>query len=375
MIRTKLSPQVATIVEHLHHSLELLGGVGAFAQKGARVMLKPNIGTITSPAEARNTDPRVIEAVILLLREFGITDILIAESSIVGVDTRAAFAAMGLERIARQYNVELCDLNREPFVTKEVPNPLLLSSISISERLESIDTLVNLPKLKTISALPVSFGLKNLKGLIPEAEKKRFHHLGLAKALVDLGKVVAPSLTILDGIIASELYEPREANLIVAGGDVLAVDAVASAAIGLPPDRIEYLRLAQKAGIGTIDLKRIEICGDSLAEVQVPLQTAPTASKAFAALFPEVTIIDGNACSGCSGSLYLSLKTAKAEGLLDRIPDLKLVVGAGVAEIPQGGRVLCLGNCTKPSSSAHRLPGCPFISIEFCDLLRTAFLS
>jgi len=157
----------------------------------------------------------------------------------------------------------------------------------------------------------------------------------------------------------------------VAGGDVLAVDAVACAAIGLAADHIEYLRMAQEAGIGTIDLEQIEICGDSLAEVQVHLRTAPTASKAFSALFPEVTIIDGNACSGCSGSLYLSLKTAKEQGLLDRIPDLKLVVGAGIAEVPAGEHILCLGNCTKPLSAAHHLPGCPFISIEFCDLLRT----
>jgi len=153
-------------------------------------MLKPNVGSVSSPEEARNTDPRMVEAVILLLREFGITEIVIAESSIVGVDTRAAFEAMGLDRIARLYGAELCDLNREIFVAKEVPAPLLLSSIPISDRLEGVDVLVNLPKLKTISALPVSLGLKNLKGLIPEAEKKRFHHLGLAKALVDLGKVV-----------------------------------------------------------------------------------------------------------------------------------------------------------------------------------------
>ena len=374
LLHTSPSPDMGTIRECLQNGLELLGGIHAFVRRGARVVLKPNVGSVAAPQEARNTDPRLIEALIQLLQEFGVGEIVIAESAIVGFDTQVAFRAMGLDRLAHRYRVQLCDLKQQPFVTRKVRHPFVLPEIEVSGFLDEVDTLINLPKLKTISAVPVSFGLKNLKGLISDGEKRRFHNRGLPKALGDLGQVVTPQLTIVDGIVASELYEPREANLIVIGSDVLAVDAVAAAAIGLVPAEVEYFRLAHEAGMGPIDLDEIEVVGAALAETRVFLRTAPTESEAFSMLFPEVAILDGEACSGCIGSLYMGLKTARARGLLDSAPALKLVVGPGVKELPPGKQVLCLGNCTKPLAAAHFLPGCPFISIEFCALLHKAFL-
>lgn len=374
LLRTGSSPDVAALVSHLRTILEWLGGMDTLFPKRGKILLKPNIGSISSPQEARNTDPRVIEGMIILLREFGVDEIIIAESSIVGIDTSLAFSAMGLDRLIGQYQVKFLDLKHEPTITKKVPDPLVVPSIQVSKVLDAVDTFINLPKLKTICAVPVSFGLKNLKGVIPDEEKKRFHRLGLSKALVDLGKVVKPHLTIIDGITASELYEPREVNLIVAGRDVIATDSVAAAAIGLSPGQIEYLRLAQGAGIGTADLHLIDIAGNSLAEAQVPLRMAPTQSEAFAELFPEVMIVDGSPCSGCTGVLYLSLKKAKDQGLLDKIPHLTIVLGPGAKELPVGDNVVCLGNCSKSCSGTHFLPGCPPIADEFTALLREAFL-
>ena len=374
LLRTESSPNLESIYNDLRRSFELLGGIDLFVSKGSRVLLKPNIGVATRPEDGRNTDPRIIEGMIILLREVEVGEIIIAESSIVGTDTSEAFRAMGLDKIAKHYRIRLLDLKKEKLVTKNVPDPMLLPSIRISSIIDEVDMIINLAKLKTIFAVPVSAGLKNLKGLLPDSEKKRFHHTGLTKAIVDLNKVVRPKLTIIDGIISSELYESKETNILIAGGDVLAVDTVASWVIGVNPSEIEYLRLAGEAGLGIMDLEKIGVLGESLAETRVGLKLAPDRSDAFTNLFPEVEVIDGQACSGCVASLYLTLKMARANGLLDKIPGLKLVLGSKVETVPPGDRVVCMGNCTKKLRGKHFLPGCPFTHMDFSDILRNHFL-
>lgn len=369
LVGTVSSPDLESIYNDLHRSFELLGGMDLFVSKGSRVLVKPNIGVALPPREARNTDLRIIEAMMILLQEVGVGEIIIAESSIVGTDTSKAFRAMGLDRMAQQYKITLIDLKKYGVVTKKVPDPLILPSIHLSSIIDEMDVIVNLPKLKTIFAVPISVGLKNLKGLLPDAEKKRFHHTDLSKAIVDLGKVVKPQLTVVDGIISSELYEAKETDILIAGGDRLAVDAVAAQVIGVNPSEVEYLRLAGEARLGIVDLEKIDVLGDSLAETHLNLKLAPNRTDAFANLYPEVSVIDGQPCSGCVASLYLSLKTAKTNGLLDRVPNLKLVLGSKIEALPPGKRVLCLGNCTKALHGEGFLPGCPFMAMEFCDLL------
>ena len=375
LVQTGSSPDLQSVCEHLHRSIELIGGLDSVVEKGAKVLLKPNAGTATTPEEARNTDPRVIEAMIVLLKEHGIHEIVIAESSLVGVDTMAAFKAMGLDEIARRHDVGLIDLKKMPVVIKNVPRPFVLPSVKISAIIDEVDAIINLPKLKTISALPVSLGLKNLKGLLPDSEKKRFHHTHLTRAIVDLNQIVKPCLTVIDGIIASELYEPRETDILFAGGDVLAVDVVAISAAGLNPDDIDYIALAGEAGVGINSLDRIEIKGDSLENIRLNLRQAPTSSEAFKSLFPEVEIVDAESCSGCVGSLYMSLKRAREKGLFDKIPDLTVVMGAKVETLPPGKNVLCAGNCTKDLKADHYLPGCPFTSMYFTSFLEKHFTS
>ncbi len=369
LLRTSRFPSLETVYNNLNRCMEMLGGIDHFVPKGSKVLLKPNIGSVARPEEARNTDPKIIEGIIILLREDGIGEITIAESSIVGSDTSAAFEEMGLDKISKRHNVRLVDLKKEPFIKKIVPESLVLPYIKLSAIVDEIDIFINLPKLKTIFAVPISLGLKNLKGLLPDVEKKRFHHTMLAKAIIDLNKVVKTNLTIIDGLVSSELYEPKETNCLIAGSDVLAVDAVTTRAIGLNPAEIEYLRLAEEAGIGILDLKKINVLGEPLSEIRLDLKLAPDRSEAFSNLFPEVEIIDGEACSGCVASLYLSLKMVRSKGIMDKITGFKIVLGLGVEKIPSDEKVLCIGNCAKKLQGRYFLPGCPFTYMDFSDYL------
>ena len=77
----------------------------------------------------------------------------------------------------------------------------------------------NEPKLKTTYASIAGLGMKNLKGVLSDSDKIRFHHIGVHKAIVDLSTIVIPDLIILDGIIGSELGYPVNSGIAIAGTD------------------------------------------------------------------------------------------------------------------------------------------------------------
>ena len=368
-LRVESASGLETVCRRLHEAVNLLGGMDSFVKRGSRVLLKPNCGSLSPPEAGRNTDPGIIEAMVILLKEAGVHDITIGEASIIGTDTMEVFRLMGLDGVARRHRVNLVDLNRGPVHKKAVPDPLVLSYVKVFSIADEVDAIINLAKLKTISSVTVSLGLKNFKGLIPDYEKRRFHHTDLSRSIVDLNKVVRGQLTIIDGIIASEFYEPRETGMIFAGANALATDSVAAGAIGIDPAGVDYLSMASEAGLGPVDAAHIAVCGDPLPEPLTDFRKAPEQSGAFSDLFPEVEIIDGKSCSGCASALYVSLKAAKKSGLLRRIPHLSLVVGPDVEKIPEGVSVLCLGNCTRNHQCDDFLVGCPFTSMEFVDYL------
>jgi hypothetical protein len=58
---------------------------------------------------------------------------------------------------------------------------------------------------------------------------------------------------------------PREKNVLIAGADSVAVDAVAAKLMGFEPMEIPYLRMATERGLGMADLKEIELAGDDVS--------------------------------------------------------------------------------------------------------------
>lgn len=116
----------------------------------------------------------------------------------------------------------------------------------------------------------VTLGLKNMMGAL--ASKGRMHNGHLSENIADLASVLKPSLTVIDGIIAGEGHETSgnavEMNLIMAGTDPVAVDAVGAAAMGVSPLEVKHLLLSEKKGLGTCDLKKIEIVGEPIERVK-----------------------------------------------------------------------------------------------------------
>jgi uncharacterized protein (DUF362 family) len=61
-------------------------------------------------------------------------------------------------------------------------------------------------------------------------------------------------------------------NLVVAGHNAVAVDAVAATAMGLDPKSLGFLRILDKKGLGTLDLDAIWMRGNDVGEAKRPFR-------------------------------------------------------------------------------------------------------
>jgi len=166
-------------------------------------------------------------------------------------------------------------LNRESFFSEaSVPDGKALKSVKTAKLIDRCDVLINLPCAKSHAATDVSFGLKNLMGLI--WDRKYFHtstdlHAGIA----ELAATIRPQLTILDAsrtLVTAGPTGPgkvQELHTVIAGVDPLAVDAYACTLVpwnnrSISAQMVKHLNHASSLGIGEIDLKKLEILKSSI---------------------------------------------------------------------------------------------------------------
>ena len=232
------------------------------------ILIKPNYINSEHPSTGITTDSRVIEGIVKFLKARKTEEIIIGEGSGWG-DTFQAFKVAGVDAVAERWGVKLVDLNKDEFVEVNPPNPLALKKVKIAKTtLES--TIISVPKLKLHRIATVTLSLKNMMGAL--ASKGSMHRGNLSKNIADLASVLRPSISVVDGIIAGEGHEtsgnPVEMNLVIAGTDSVAVDAVGAAVMGIPPTNVKHLVLAEKKRLGTCNLEEITVLGEPIEKVK-----------------------------------------------------------------------------------------------------------
>ena len=247
-------------------ALEMVDAEEALSE-GKPILIKPNYINARPPSTGITTDGRVVEGVVKFLREHGMGEVAIGEGSGFA-DTFQAFRVAGVDAVAERWNVRLVDLNRDEFVEVAPSNALALKTIRVAKTaLES--AIISVPKLKLHRIASVTLSLKNMMGAV--ASKGSIHN-HLSEKIADLASILKPSIAVVDGIIAGEGHEtsgnPVKMNLVLAGKDPVAVDAVGAAIMGLSPQDVKHLRLAQEKGLGTCDLTRIRVLGAPIEKVR-----------------------------------------------------------------------------------------------------------
>lgn len=348
----------------LRRSLGLIGGLEAIVCPQDTVIIKPNLIKPAHYKTGITTNSLLIRALCEIIREKGAKRVIIAEGSAVGYGTEKAFDETGMRGIAKEINIELVDLKKAEWIPVPVVGGKVLHRVKLPRILLEANVIINVPVMKTHDAFPATLGLKNMKGVIREEDKKRFHRWGLSQCIVDLNKVILPDLTVIDGTVCMEGLGPTHGTpvnlgILIASKDTVAADVVASTVMGIEPMDIEYIKLAIEQRLGCGELSNIEILGESLDEVIRPFKQVTIDFDGYRD--KGIFIHEKGACSGCRHMMEALICNLERENALDLLKGYTLVFGQ-LARIPSKleGKLVSIGLCTKKyKEKGEYIPGCP----------------
>jgi len=359
---------VAQAVDHL-------GGVRSLIRPGSTVVIKPNAGHEGAPESSVNTSPGVVAAVIRVVKQADPGKIILAESSAIGCETMACLESSGIKKAAEEAGVdEIRDIKSEEDLVKQpIESPTsAIKQVELPRFLVEADHLVNVPIFKSHVSMVFTCALKNLKGVVQDKHHYVMHCTNLANAMMDLGDVVRPDFTVVDMIRPMEGFGPHsgtpvEFDCVVAGRDMVAIDATACRMVGLPLEKVEYFDAAREKGLGTFAEDQIEIRGNSIEEVRRELYLPYL--EGFDA-WPEYNFHLRMACSTCQGLLSFTMSKLKALDQYEKNKGIHIVLGrhSRVPDgAPLGNDLVLMGDCSmglkkrieKAGGTCLHIPGCP----------------
>ena len=240
----------------LKAGVELLGGMGAFAGPGEKVLLKPNLVRKAEASRAVTTHPAVMGAAARLLSEAGVHNVKAGDSCGFGTASEASEAA-GIRQALEPYGVPVIEFTG----AGKIPyDGVQAKSFYMAKEVLEADALINICKMKTHALERVTGAVKNLYGCICGFHKAKGHTQypsadSFARMLVDLNRLVKPRLHIMDGIVAMEGNGPTSGDPVPMGvlllsADPVALDSVFCRLIHLDPELVPTNYHGEKMGLG-----------------------------------------------------------------------------------------------------------------------------
>ncbi|MGI6621562.1 MAG: DUF362 domain-containing protein [Acetivibrionales bacterium] len=340
---------IANGQDPLQMTLDLLNRVNPLKNKNRNISIgiKPNLVCASPASQGATTHPEIVEGIIIYLLENGYKNIRIIEGAWVGDSTKRAFKVCGYEDISRKYNIPLTDLKDDSHITQSYKG----MELKICKTVFDIDYLINVPLIKGHCQTGITCALKNLKGLIPDSEKRRFHTMGLHKPIAWLNAIIKQDLIIADGICPDPYFEeggrPTSLNRILLGFDPVLMDCYAAQVLGYKPDEVKYIKLAQNEGIGSP-------LSDDSEIVNIYESIQPDETRIIQKDKKYLRIVDeADACSACYSNLVSALEKLNTSGITEKFAD-QICIGQAYRGYKG---VIGIGNCT--SCFERYLPGCP----------------
>jgi len=259
------------------------GGIANLVGSGDKVLIKPNLVTNSTNAV---TDWRVVKALVDQIKTVnGGATITIADGSA----AQDVFTIMNSQGYTTaNFGSGVVFANYNDTTANPTDNYILADSRTgatkqIANLVANADVYIDVPKMKTHYHAGYTGALKNLgigTGPLPlwntgagGSAKFGLHH-DIRTEIVDHISCRVPDLTVMDAIKAMEGQGPASGtmvtmNLVLASKDPLALDAVATTIMGIPPSLITHMVLAANENVGVIDLANITVAGNtSIAAVQ-----------------------------------------------------------------------------------------------------------
>jgi len=272
----RTTPQ--TVLADIQRAMEM-AGIRDALKPSAPTILKDNISW-HFPFPAANTTPWQMEGAILGLKNAGMNDIICVQNKTVVTD---AFKGEDLNRytpIFKKYKIPVL-FNFKPgdmtWVEYKPKTPMLVLDQIFAEGILIPDyffarNIVHLPTVKCHIYTTTTGAMKNAFGGLLNTHR-HYTHTWIHETLVDLlaiqKEIHAGIFAVMDGTTAGNGPGPRtmipvEKNIILAGADQVAIDAVAAKMMGFDPLNIKYINLAHQRGLGCGDPRDIQLAGDDI---------------------------------------------------------------------------------------------------------------
>ncbi len=351
--------EYVSMTKELLAAADLAGMIGG---RNTRIGIKPNLVSPTPASLGATTHPEVVEGLLLYLREQGFSDVTIMEGSWVGARTEEAFDECGYRALAEKYGVRLLDTQKERARSVDCAG----MTLNICECAFDVDFMINVPVLKGHCQTRVTCALKNMKGLLPNREKRRFHAEGLHRPIAHLSRGVRQDFILVDNICGDPGSEdggnPTVMNRLFAAADPVLCDAFACSLMGVPVKDVPYIGMAASLGAGCADPERAKV-----TELNAPVCAVKLPDRNRMVRLQEAAE-EVESCSACYNYLMMALDMLEQEGLLQKLPH-KVHIGQGCRG--RSGE-LGVGTCTK--GYAHSLPGCPPTERQMYEFLKSYIL-
>ncbi len=226
---------------------------------------------------ACSTSPWQLDGVISTLQHAGYTEIIPAHNGTVVVDSREGELNNKHKIVQEIHNlksIHLEDMKWIPFDTIDdflVLNKIYEDGIYIPEILVG-KNIIHLPTMKTHVFTTITGAMKNAFGGLLNFQRHWTHSV-IHETLVDLLRIqkqIHPGIfAVTDGTFAGSGSGPRamswhEKNIIIAGADQVAVDAVSAHMMGFDPMNIPFIRIADESGLGCGEITKIDILGEDV---------------------------------------------------------------------------------------------------------------
>ena len=326
--------------------------------KVSLIGIKPNL-VAPVPAEfGGTTHPEVVAGIIEYLQENGFTNLQIMEGSWVGDKTEESFEVCGYRMLSEQYGVPLIDAQKE----KSMPVQCGDMELQICECAKKVDFMINVPVMKGHCQTKITCALKNMKGLLPNKEKRHFHAMGLHRPIAHLGLGIHQDFILVDNICGDLDFEdggnPFIMNRLFAGLDPVLIDAYVCAELHYKPEDVPYVKMAEELGVGSADLTRLS--NRQIGEIGEK-RVIPEKRKIVEL---QDAVEEVESCSACYGYLIPALERLREEGLLPELHE-KICIGQGYRG--KSG-ALGVGSCT--SGFKYNLKGCPPTDEQMYEFLK-----
>jgi len=249
-------------VKTVNRTLAALGGIERFIKSGDRVVLKVNAAFASPAALGATSHPDLVAEMTRLCLRAGAASVIVTDNPI--NDPQSCFALTGIAKAAEAAGAKIA----LPMASSFQPTTLVGATLIkdwplLVEPFKGVTKLIGLAPVKDHHRSGASLTMKNWYGLL--GGRRNVFHQDIHTIILELARLVRPTLVILDGTMTmmtngptgGSLDDLKTTNTMIASTDSVAADAFGATLLGKTAASLPFIGKAAAAGLGTADFESL----------------------------------------------------------------------------------------------------------------------